>query len=577
MKIDSKCTSLAVAAIDIGTTFSGYAFSLTNDWGRVFTNQWNGGKLISPKAPTCLLLKKDFSESFFGYEAEDKYTELTSEESHKEYYFFQRFKMILHQDDIKRHTLCCDVTGRSLKAILVLEHFIRCIKKILYQHIAAFLGINEDDIDYVLTVPTTGGEHAKLIMREAAVNAGIKREYLAIVLEPEAASIYCQYLQFANKYTSSRVLGVVKPGTKYMLVHLGSGTADITVHQKCEDNTLEEVLPASGGPWGGKAVDDQFIKFLSELVEEKVWENFKSEHMEDYLEITRSFETKKRTIKPDKSGSTRMPIPQALVKLCTKSHRVKTFKEVIEKNEAHKNNVSFMSGKLVWNNDFFRGFFKKTIDGIVKHMDEIFQESEARDVKIIVMVGSFSGCPLVEDAVRKNFCNYSIIVPEEGDLAVLKGAVYFGHIPDAVSLRSARYTYGFQTWPEFNEDIHPEEKRVQCGKLSRCRDVFLKIVTKGDKITAGFTKSQFFRVPCNRDNVLECGLFISEKKNPKFVDDPDCKLLGTLQFPFSQSNQNSDTLVEEKLVFGKTELKFTAEDIYNSGLKYEINFDLEEI
>lgn len=119
------------------------------------------------------------------------------------------------------------------------------------------------------------------------------------------------------------------------------------MHQKFEDNTLKEVLPAKGGPWGGKSVDDQFIKFLSELVEEKVWENFKREHMEDYLEITRAFETKKRTIKPDKSGSTRMPIPQALVKLCTKSHRVKTFKEVIEKNDAHKNNVDIVTGKLV--------------------------------------------------------------------------------------------------------------------------------------------------------------------------------------------------------------------------------------
>lgn len=313
-------------------------------------------------------------------------------------------------------------------------------------------------------------------------------------------------------------------------------------------------------------------------MKEKIWEEFKTEYMEDYLEITRTFETKKRTVRLDKS-TIRMSIPSALVGLCTKSHGVKSFKEVIETNDAHKKNVSFMTGKLVWNHyDFFRGFFKKTINGIVKHMDEIFYESEARDVKIIVMVGCFSECPLVEDAVRKNFCNCSIIVPEEGDLAVLKGAVYFGHIPDAVSLRSARYTYGFQTWPEFNEDIHPEEKRVQCGNLSRCRDVFSKIVTKGDKIMAGFTKSQFFRVSCNRDNtILECGLFISEKKNPKFVDDPDCKLLGTLQFPFSQSNQNSDTLVEEKLVFGKTELKFTAEDIYNSGLKYEINFDLEEI
>lgn len=32
------------------------------------------------------------------------------------------------------------------------------------------LGIHEDDFDYVFTVPTTGGENAKLIMREAAVN-----------------------------------------------------------------------------------------------------------------------------------------------------------------------------------------------------------------------------------------------------------------------------------------------------------------------------------------------------------------------------------------------------------------------
>lgn len=345
------------------------------------------------------------------------------------------------------------------------------------------------------------------------------------------------------------------------------------MHQKCDDYTLDEVVPTRVEPWAEKSVNDQIQKFLSELVEERIWEEFKTKHMEDYLEILRSFETKKRTIKPDKSGSTRMPIPQALVKLCTKSHRVKTFKEVIEKNDAHKNNVDIVTGKLVFNNDFFRGFYKKTIDGIVKHMDDIFQESGAKDVKIIVMVGSFSECSLVQDTVRKKFSNCSIIVPEESGLAVLRGAVYFGHIPDAIPRRSARYTYGFQTWPEFNADIHPEEKRVQSGKLSRCRDVFLKIVTKGDKIMAGFTKSQIFRVPYNRENVLECGLFISEKKNPKFVDDPDCKLFGTLQVPFSPNKHNRETLVEEKLVFGKTELKFTAEDIY-SGLKYEISFDL---
>lgn len=345
------------------------------------------------------------------------------------------------------------------------------------------------------------------------------------------------------------------------------------MHQKCEDNTLDEVIPTSRGPWGGKSVDDQFIKFLSELVGKNVWEEFKTEHEEDYLELIESFQMHKRLIKPNISGKTRLPILKSLQDFSKKSHGVKTFKEVIQKNIVHKNNVDCNTGKLVWDMDFFRGFFKKTIDGIVKHIDEVFQEFGAKDIEIIVMIGGFSGCLLVQDAIKNNFGNLSIIVPEQGELAVLKGAVYFGHIPDAIPRRSARYTYGFQTWPDFNEAIHPEEKRVECGKSSRCRDVFFKIVTKGDKIMEGFTKSQVFRVPYNRENVLECGLFISEKKNPKFVDDADCKLLGTLQVPFSPNKQNNETLVEEKLFFGMTELKFTAEDIF-SGLKFEISFDL---
>lgn len=53
------------------------------------------------------------------------------------------------------------------------------------------------------------------------LKAGIRKESLTIALEPEAASIYCQYLKFANEDTLSPTLGVVKPGTKYMLVDFG--------------------------------------------------------------------------------------------------------------------------------------------------------------------------------------------------------------------------------------------------------------------------------------------------------------------------------------------------------------------
>ncbi|XP_062613904.1 heat shock 70 kDa protein 12A-like [Saccostrea cucullata] len=575
-KIVSKCQKLIVAAIDFGTTYSGYAFSMKHDWGKVMTNGWQGGSLLSHKAPTCLLLKKDQSVSLFGYEAEDRYSELTAEDNkdHENYYFFQRFKMILHEDvSVSRHIICKDIKGKTLEAGTVFMHCIKYLKNHLFDEIKkSLVGIPEDDIDFILTVPAIWGDKAKMFMREAALKAGIKKDRLIIALEPEAASIYCQYLQIAKDDASSS-LGVVSAGTKYMVLDLGGGTADITVHQKCEDNTLEEVLPASGGPWGGKSVDDAFIKFLTELAGENVMEAFKEKHMEDYLEIMRVFETKKRTIKPNKAGMTNMTIPQAFFKLCADMHNVKDFKDVIEKNTMHKSNVKYGGGKLKWSNEYFSGFFKKTIDSIVKHIDELFDENEVREVDIIVMVGGFSECMLVQDAIRKNFEHKKIIVPEEAGLAVLKGAVFFGHVPDAISRRSARYTYGIQTWPEFRPGFHQETKKVNVRGSMRCRDVFFKVITKGEKIMPGYTKSQIFQALNSQEKCLECGVFISDQKNPTYVDEHGCRLLGVLQVPLSADGKQTTCEIEESLIFGETELRFKAKDVY-TGVQREVMFDL---
>lgn len=52
---------------------------------------------------------------------------------------------------------------------------------------------------------------------------------MTIALEPEAVYIYCQYLKFADEDTSSTTLGVVKPGTKYMVVDLGGENSHDTL------------------------------------------------------------------------------------------------------------------------------------------------------------------------------------------------------------------------------------------------------------------------------------------------------------------------------------------------------------
>jgi len=99
---------LLVAAIDFGTTFSGYAYSFKNDPMKIQTNAgWNAGseKLMSFKTPTCVLLNPRKQFDSFGFEAENKFVNLTDDNEHEGWMLFQKFKMILHNKEV----LCtCD-------------------------------------------------------------------------------------------------------------------------------------------------------------------------------------------------------------------------------------------------------------------------------------------------------------------------------------------------------------------------------------------------------------------------------------------------------------------------------------
>lgn len=107
---------MIVAAIDFGTTYSGYAFQLTEDYDskdptrKILSPQaWNSGtvKLVSLKTPTCLLLNTHQEIHSFGYMAEEKYADLCMDGVNEQWYFFRRFKMALHERSVShlKHTL----------------------------------------------------------------------------------------------------------------------------------------------------------------------------------------------------------------------------------------------------------------------------------------------------------------------------------------------------------------------------------------------------------------------------------------------------------------------------------------
>ena len=104
--VDKK---VLVAAIDIGTSYSGYAFSFAHeqkegeeDPDRIYVNNWenDGGSRTYFKTPSCLLLHPNGNLDCFGYEALDRYKTLIEDGKHKDVYFFMDFKMILHQEEV---------------------------------------------------------------------------------------------------------------------------------------------------------------------------------------------------------------------------------------------------------------------------------------------------------------------------------------------------------------------------------------------------------------------------------------------------------------------------------------------
>ena len=84
-----------VAAIDFGTTYSGYAYSYHHEKEKIFVNSnWASGSSLW-KVPTAILFNESFEFVAFGEGAENMYNEFAESEEEHSYYYFDKFKMML--------------------------------------------------------------------------------------------------------------------------------------------------------------------------------------------------------------------------------------------------------------------------------------------------------------------------------------------------------------------------------------------------------------------------------------------------------------------------------------------------
>jgi molecular chaperone DnaK (HSP70) len=129
--------------------------------------------------------------------------------------------------------------------------------------------------------------------------------------------------------------------------------------------------------------------------------------------------------------------------------------------------------------------FKQVSNRIIELISGVLEKMKGSNLKMIILVGGFSGCKIIQDNIKSVFPSYRVIVPEDAELAVLKGAVLFGHKPDYIVAGIARYTYGVEIEGDFNPDIHEPSRCVVKNGKKKCRNIFSIYIKTGSVVELG--------------------------------------------------------------------------------------------
>ncbi|XP_052760705.1 heat shock 70 kDa protein 12A-like isoform X2 [Mya arenaria] len=547
-----------VASIDFGTTNSSWAYSFdtefVNNPTKIVTKQWGKAHILNDKEPTSILISGDgLTFEAFGNDAEKRYSNLAGDGKHRNTYFFSNMKMFLFTNKvIDKDMKIKDTFNNELPAQRVISMALKFLKDDLMKDVRSrnSTQIHNNDVLWVLTVPAIWSDQAKCFMRECAVMAGILNENLILALEPEAASMFCRNISVEKTIGSGESsVSSFKPGETYIILDAGGGTVDITVHTVLENGKLKEMHTPSGGNWGGRRVDEAFEELLDATLGcVGIFDHLKQGNMEDYLEFRRRFEILKREISPNQQADSVLSFPYSFIGL-VKDTTGKSIEELMDTPQV-KSRLTFDQGRLSIKAAIMQDLFSMSINNIVHSLCDIV--CNIPPCKAVVMVGGFSKSPMLQSAVRSAFPNIGVILPSETGLAIIKGAVIFGHTEqqngDIIQSRIARSTYGLNAHSDCDPK-QPQNAFTSDSGKKMVKNGFEKLIERG-KPTKSDASREFSLTPFISVDNIEVPLFRSAKANPMYINEPGCENIGRIVLPIYLSNNLYKFVVE----FGGTEI-----------------------
>jgi len=333
------------------------------------------------------------------------------------------------------------------------------------------------------------------------------------------------------------------------------GTADITAHEILKNGFFKQILHSTGNDCGGTSVDREFFNILEDIIGTENMKKFRNENTIEYLEICSSFESVKRNITRQQTEMINIAIPIACLDELDPSGN---FNKMLQNSE-YADKISVRKLKMRLDPELAKSLFSKTIEKLVSVITGILQRETARSISVILLVGGFSESKLVQHDIEKAFPNKRIIIPKDPTVAVLKGAVLFGHRPDVVTTRVTTCSYGRKIKPIFNPRIHENRRMVKIDGEPRCDGVFELLIKSGTSVPIGKKLNKSYHTVSTYQEHIRVALYRSSNDDTKYVDEEDCCLVGECIVPVLRPSDHPRN-VTVQFEFGDTEIYITAVD-----------------
>ncbi|KAG2229082.1 hypothetical protein INT48_005351 [Thamnidium elegans] len=502
-----------VVGIDFGTTYSGVAYSRVKDkdhLGRpiVFDiGKWPKHTSTIIKIPTRSVYKNGalikWGDQVIRHKEKENVEILTM------------YKLLLSENnlyvDIPTLPLGFNITK-------VIADYLRELYYHTYNILCNVKGktMDKSKVRFCLTVPAVWTEKAKIIMRDAAIEANIidandHQDRLLLVGEPEAAALYCNTM--LNQYN-------LKHGATFLICDAGGGTVDLVVY-RINDNEdqkyLIEVAAGDGGLCGSVNLDQRFKLYVTEQVKNltgiKLTENELEIIVKDFIT------THKENVTYPKDYATelgRRPVDEddsIAIKLPSQFERIETDTTFI---------LYIVDGHLnIPISEVRRVIFDPVVNEVLNLIQA--QCNGVGKLDAIFLVGGFGQSDYLIGTIQARFRKDTEIIarPEAGQMAIVRGAVFMGLDPLFVKKRVIRRTYGYQCALEFDEIADSGRPRTEKGGAAYCNGRFLPYASKGEVKDIDHSVSVLF-TGYYREKKQSIRLFAYDGDNdqlPRYTDD----------------------------------------------------------